>query len=105
MAISYQSSDPVVQAQALKWQSLILKQADSAILTTLNTGTGAIVINVQQPVMSDTANAPFLQVFSAVGVARVVSAPVVSGNTISATVTSLAATDVVIVNYVIDESP
>lgn len=114
MSISYQPSDSAVQAASLKWQTLILKAEDQQIVTTFNTGTGAVVVNVNQPVAQSAASGspnfipgcqPVMQVLTAAGALRVLSAgPTVSGSTISATVTGLAATDAIVVHYVINEA-
>lgn len=125
MSISYQPTDSVVQAAALKWQTLILKKEDKQIVTTFDDSsagaTGAIVINLQQPVCQ-SANAgnfnyvpgcqPVMQVLTAAGALRVLSAgpTVVQGltaaasTTISATATALAPTDAIVVHYVVNES-
>jgi len=114
MSISYQATDPSVQAAALKWQTLVLKAEDQQIVTTFNTTSGAIVINIQQPVAQSASSGavnyipgcqPVMQVLTAAGALRVLSAgPSVSGTTITATATGLAASDAIVVHYVINES-
>lgn len=116
MSISYQPTDSAVQAAALKWQTLILKAEDQQIVTTFNTGTGAIVVDVKQPVAQSASSGnpnyipgcqPVMQVLTAAGALRVLSAgpSVASGATaITATVTGLAASDAIVVHYVVNES-
>jgi len=114
MSIAYQPSDSAVQAASLKWQTLVIKKEDKQIATTFdNGGTGDVVINIQQPVAQSASSGaanyipgcqPVMQVLTAAGALRVLSAgPSVSGNTITATVTSLAASDAIVVHYVINE--
>jgi hypothetical protein len=118
MSISYQPSDSAVQAAALKWQTLVLKKQDSQIVTSFDDsgagGTGAIVVDIKQAVAQSASSGaanyipgcqPVMQVLTAAGALRVLSAgPSVSGTTITATATSLAPTDAIVVHYVINES-
>jgi len=102
MSISYQSKDDRVQAQELKWRTLILKTADASMIS--GVGTATVVIDVKEPVESIAQLAPVVLVYSSLGVQKTVGSITVSGNTITlGTVGSPAATDVFMVNYVVAE--
>jgi len=103
MSISYQSSDPAVQAQALKWQTLVLRENDKQIVTDFLSTTPDI--NVQQPVDSLAGSSlPVCYVIRAAGGVNAATAVAVSGSTITPTFGSAVLTgDSIVVHYVISE--
>jgi len=104
MSISYQSSDPVVQGQALKWQTLILRENDKQIVTDFLTVTPDI--NVQQAVDNVAGStAPVcLKILGAGGAPAAATSVAVSGNVITPTFAAAPVSgDVIIVHYVISE--
>jgi hypothetical protein len=104
MSISYQSSDPVVQGQALKWQTLVLRELDTQIVTDFATATPDI--DVQQNVDNVAGSSrPVCYVIRATGggVDAAISVAV-SGSTITPTFGSAVLTgDSIVVHYVISE--
>lgn len=106
MSISYQSSDPAVQAQALKWQTLILRENDAQIVTDFLSTTPDI--NVQQTVDNVAGStAPVcLKILGAGGAPAAATSVAVSGSTITPTFLAAPVSgDIIIVHYVINESP
>jgi hypothetical protein len=104
MSISYQSSDPVVQAQALKWQTLVLRENDKQIVADFLTTTPDI--NVQQPVDNVAgSSAPVcLKILGAGGAPAAATSVAVSGNVITPTFAAAPVSgDIIIVHYVISE--
>jgi hypothetical protein len=109
MSISYQSSDPSVQAQALKWQTLVLRELDTPIITP-GSGSGGFLtvtpnINVQQTVDNLAGSSrPVCYVIRAAGGVNAATAVAVSGSTITPTFGSAVLTgDSIVVHYVISE--
>jgi hypothetical protein len=110
MSISYQSSDPSVQAQALKWQTLVLREKDSPIITP-GSGSGGFLtvtpnINVQQTVDNVAgSSAPVcIKILGAGGAPASATSVAVSGSTITPTFAAAPVSgDIIIVHYVISE--
>jgi hypothetical protein len=103
MSISYQSSDAVVQAQALKWQTLILREKDTQIVADFLSTTPDI--NVQQTVDNVSGfSAPVCYLIRAAGTVVSATSIAVSGSTITPTFASIVLTgDSIVVHYVISE--
>lgn len=104
MSISYQSSDPVVQGQALKWQTLVLREKDSQIVADFLTTTPDI--NVQQNVDNVAGStAPVcIKILGAGGAPAAATSVAVSGSTITPTfAVAPVSGDVIMVHYVISE--
>jgi hypothetical protein len=112
MSISYQSKDDRVQTQELKYRTLLLKAGDTQIVNTWAAGSGAdnLIVDVRETVDFTAANAPVVLVMSVGATGGVVraqsaAAAAVSGQPtqIKFNITSLAATDVAFLNYVVSE--
>jgi hypothetical protein len=104
MSISYQSSDAVVQAQALKWQTLVLREKDTQIVTDFLSVTPDI--NVQQTVDNVAgSSAPVcIKILGAGGAPAAATSVAVSGSTITPTFLAAPVSgDIIIVHYVISE--
>ena len=104
MSISYQSNDPVVQGQALKWQTLILRENDKQIVVDFTTTTPDI--NVQQTVdnVSGSTAPVCLKILGAGGAPAAATSVAVSGSTITPTFAAAPVSgDIIIVHYVISE--
>lgn len=104
MSISYQSNDPVVQGQALKWQTLILRENDKQIVADFTTTTPDI--NVQQTVdnVSGSTAPVCLKILGAGGAPAAATSVAVSGSTITPTFAAAPVSgDIIIVHYVISE--
>lgn len=104
MSISYQSSDPSLQAQALKWQTLVLREKDTQIVADFLTTTPDI--NIQQPVDNVAGlTAPVcIKILGAGGAPASATSVAVSGNVITPTFAAAPVSgDVIIVHYVVSE--
>jgi hypothetical protein len=104
MSISYQSSDPVVQAQALKWQTLVLRENDTQIVADFTSTTPDI--NVQQTVDNVAGfSAPVcIKILGAGGAPAAATSVAVSGTTITPTFAAAPVSgDIIMVHYVISE--
>ena len=109
MSIAYQPSDPSVQAQALKWQTLVLRENDAPIVKP-GAGAGGFLtvtpeINIQQPIDNVAGlTRPVCLIVRAAGTVAAATSVAVSGNLITPTFASVPLTgDVIIVHYVVSE--
>jgi len=110
MAISYQSTDPSVQYQELKWRSLILRENDAPIVT-IGSGAGGFLtttpqINVQQPVdnVAGLSRPVCIKILGAGGAPATATAVAVSGNVITPTfAVAPVSGDIIMVHYVVTE--
>jgi hypothetical protein len=104
MSISYQPSDPSVQAQALKWQTLVLREKDSQIVADFLTTTPDI--NIQQAVDNVAGlSAPVcIKILGAGGAPASATSVAVAGSVITPTfAVAPVSGDVIIVHYVVSE--
>lgn len=108
MSISYQSTDDRVQAQELKWRTLILRENDTQFVPA--TGGNAFLtatpsVNVQQPVDNVAGSSrPVCFVVRVSGALNAATSVAVSGSTITPTFAATLATgDALVINYVVTE--